>query len=66
MEEYLTIAELAARLKLSKKSIRNKMSSGDFRLGVHYFRPKGMAPRFKGSATAEDGVIEIPMARGHA
>ena len=69
MEEYLTIAELAVRLKLSTKSIRNKMASGDFRLGVHYFRPKGMAPRFKWSAIVawiERGDIEIPMARGYA
>jgi hypothetical protein len=69
MEEYLTIAELAERLKLSKKSVRNKIASGDFRGGVHYFRPKGMAPRFKWSAIVawvEDGAIEIPMARGYA
>jgi hypothetical protein len=69
MEEYVTVAELAERLKLSKKSIRNKMSSGDFREGVHYFRPKGMAPRFKWSAIVawvEDGAIKIPMARGYA
>jgi hypothetical protein len=69
VEEYLTIAELAERLKLSKKSIRNKMASGDFRGGVHYFRPKGMGPRFKWSAIVawmERGDIDIPMARGYA
>jgi hypothetical protein len=69
MEEYVTVAELAERLKLSRKSIRNKISSGDFRMGVHYFRPKGMAPRFKWSAIVawvEDGAIEIPMAKGYA
>ncbi|MBI4489175.1 MAG: HTH domain-containing protein [Deltaproteobacteria bacterium] len=29
-EEYLTIDELAARLKVSPKTIRNKMASGSF------------------------------------
>jgi hypothetical protein len=69
MEEYVTVAELAARLKLSKKSVQNKIALGDFRPGVHYFRPKGMAPRFKWSAIVawmEGGDIDIPMARGYA
>jgi hypothetical protein len=68
VEEYLNIAELAECLKLTKKSVRNKIASGDFRLGVHYFRPKGMAPRFKWSAIVtwmERGDIDIPMARGY-
>lgn len=51
--EYLTVSELAERLKLSPKSVRNKMASGAFRQGVHYFRPPGMAPRFKWSAVVE-------------
>ncbi len=49
-EEYLTIAEVADRLKLKPKTIANKMASGAFRLGVHYFRPPGMQARFKWSA----------------
>jgi len=49
-EEYLTIAELADRLKLKAKTVKNKMASGAFRLGVHYFRPPGMQARFKWSA----------------
>jgi excisionase family DNA binding protein len=48
-EEYLTIAEVAERLKLSRKTIKNKMASGAFRQGVHYFRPPGMQARFKWS-----------------
>ncbi len=48
-EEYLTINEVAARLKVSPKTIRNKMASGTFRKGVHYFSPKGLRPRFKWS-----------------
>jgi len=50
MDEYLTIIELAARLKVRPKTIRNKMASGVFRQGVHYFKPPGMGPRFKWSA----------------
>jgi hypothetical protein len=49
-EEYLTISELAQRLKLKPKTVQNKMASGAFRLGEHYFRPNGLGPRFKWSA----------------
>jgi hypothetical protein len=74
MDEYLTIAEVAERLKLTPKTVRNKMASGVFTEGVHYFRPKGLGTRFKWStivawierkesATPEDG--SIPMARGY-
>ncbi len=50
MDEYLTIAEVAARLKLSAKSVRNKISAGVFREGAHFFRPAGLGTRFKWSA----------------
>jgi hypothetical protein len=46
-EEYLTIEELAARLKLKPKTVRNKMALGVFRKGLHYFSPKGLGLRFK-------------------
>ena len=49
-EEYLTIAEVAARLKISPKTIKNKMAAGIFRKGAHYFSPPGLGPRFKWSA----------------
>src|SRR5688572_29873848 len=49
-EEYLTIEEVAERLKLSRKTVRNKMASGTFRRGEHYFSPPGLGPRFKWSA----------------
>jgi hypothetical protein len=49
-EEYLTIQELSARLKIKPKTIKNKMASGIFRKGVHYFSPAGLGPRFKWSA----------------
>ena len=73
-EEYLTIKELAARLKLDPKTVRNKMAAGTFRKGVHYFRAEGMAARFKWSAVVawlesssaiadDEQAGAIPMAR---
>ena len=50
MEEYLRIAEAAALLRISPRTLRNKMSAGVLRLGVHYFSPPGLGPRFKRSA----------------
>lgn len=49
-EEYLTIEKLAIRLGLKPKTIKNKMASGVFIKGVHFFSPKGLGPRFKWSA----------------
>jgi hypothetical protein len=77
VEEYLSIPELADRLKFSPKTIQNKMAAGIFKRGVHYFRPQGTAPRFKWSAivawleeaegdSANAGARAIPMARGYA
>ena len=74
MEEYLTIAEVAARLKLTPKTVRNKMALGVFRQGEHYFRRKGIGTRFKWGAvvawfeSTEADVSDsdsIPMARGY-
>jgi hypothetical protein len=76
-EEYLTIGELAARLKVKPKTIKNKMASGVLRKGVHYVSPRGLHPRFKWSAivawleekeketTQEQSSGIIPMARGY-
>jgi hypothetical protein len=75
-EEYLSIAELSDRLKLEPKTIRNKMASGVFRKGIHYFSPQGLRPRFKWSAIvawleekdaplSEVAADAIPMARGY-
>ena len=75
-EEYLTIGKLADRLSLQPKTIKNKMASGIFRRGVHYFSPKGIGPRVKWSAavawleqrekqTAPKDGDGIPMARGY-
>jgi hypothetical protein len=75
LDEYLTTAEVAARLKLTPKTIKNKMAAGIFRKGVHYFRPEGLSPRFKWSAVVAwieqtDAIAgkdqqSIPMARGY-
>lgn len=68
-DEYLSVAELAVRLDLSPKRIRNLMSAGVFKAGYHFFRPRGIAPRFKWSRVvewlegSEKRVEEIPMAR---
>ena len=73
MEEYLTIAEVAARLLNKPKSVRNKSSSGVFQRGIHYFSPAGLGPRFKWSAVVawleQSGQTEstgelVSMARG--
>jgi hypothetical protein len=48
-EEYLTIPEVASRLKIKPKTLKNKMAAGIFRKGVHYFSPPGISPRFKWS-----------------
>ena len=75
MEEYLTIVELSARLKISRKTVANKMAAGIFRKGVHYFSPPGLGPRFKWSAVVawleqsrepeDNDENSIPMARGY-
>src|SRR5262245_66495352 len=73
-EEYLTISEVAARLKVTPKTVRNKIASGVFRKGEHYVRPKGLGTRFKWGAVVawlekeETGTPEedaIPIARGY-
>jgi hypothetical protein len=50
VNEYLTIAEVAALLKVSPKRVMNMMCSGIFTEGLHFFRPRGLKPRFKASA----------------
>ena len=75
-KEYLTIDELAERLSVEKKTIKNKMATGIFQKGVHYFSPNGLSPRFKWSAVVawleeKDAAVKnvyadaIPMARGY-
>ena len=75
MEEYLTIKELGERLKISPKTIMNKMALGIFQKGHHYFSRQGLGPRFKWSAVVDwlegkeqpeqENLDSIPMARGY-
>src|SRR5262245_5680238 len=74
-EEYLTIAEVAVRLKIKPKTVKNKMAANIFRKGIHYFSPPGLGPRFKWSAvvawleqsleTETESDDSIPMAQGY-
>ena len=75
-QENLTISEVAARLKLTPKTVRNKMASGIFVKGEHYIRPKGLGTQFKWGAvvawlereeteTRDEALDTIPMARGY-
>jgi hypothetical protein len=73
IEEYLTISDVAQRLKLKPKTIKNKMTAGTFLRGVHYFSPNGIGPRFKWTAVVKwleqaeqpenDNGDQIPMPR---
>ena len=70
MDEYLTIAETAAVLKVSPKRVRNLMSAGVFRQGEHFYRRSGLGPRFKHSAVTawveggdEQKIMTFPVER---
>ena len=78
MSDYLTIDEAAELLRLSPVTVREKMRKGDFCLGIHYFRPRRLKPRFKRSAliefiengpvksdSKERESVSIPMRRGY-
>jgi hypothetical protein len=49
-DEYLTVADVAARLKLTPKTVRNRMYDGTWQRGEHWFSRRGIAPRFRWSA----------------
>ncbi len=36
----MTVAEVAQRLKISPKTVRNRMAGGIYQRGVHYFCPE--------------------------
>ncbi len=74
--EYLTIKELATRLTVKPKTIKNKMANGTFIKGTHFVSPRGLGPRFKWSAVVawlegQEQLVEgngsrgIPMARNY-
>jgi hypothetical protein len=37
-EEYLTVRQLAERIKYREQTLRNMMSAGVFKRGIHYFK----------------------------
>ena len=51
--EYLSVRQLAGRIPYSEGAIRNMMSRGVFRLGVHYTKPNGGRPIFHWPAVQE-------------
>ena len=40
-EEYLTVRQLAGRIKYGEQTLRNMMTAGVFRRGVHYYKRRG-------------------------
>ena len=40
-EEYLTVRQAAERIKYREQTLRNMMSAGVFRRGVHYYKRRG-------------------------
>jgi predicted DNA-binding transcriptional regulator AlpA len=40
-QEYVSIRELSRLIGYAEGTIRNLMSEGEFRLGVHYMKPRG-------------------------
>jgi hypothetical protein len=67
-DEYLTIAQLSAGINYSPQSIRNMMSRGIFRHGVHYVKPRRRV-LFKWRIIiawlhGESATIDIPLTHG--
>ena len=40
-EEYLTVRQVAARIKYCEQTVRNMMTAGVFSRGVHYYKRRG-------------------------
>jgi len=72
----LNVVEAAEFVRVSPRTLRNKMAAGILRLGVHYFRVPGLGPRFKRStleawiegreappSRSGGPLADIPMAR---
>lgn len=63
--EYLSIRQLAGRIPYSEGAIRNMMSRGVFRLGVHFTKPNGGRPVFHWPAV-QDWARSQPDSRRRA
>ncbi|MFI5340838.1 MAG: helix-turn-helix transcriptional regulator [Candidatus Methylomirabilales bacterium] len=70
VEEYLKIEQLSERIPYRPQTIRNMMTKGTFKLGVHYVKPNGTGrPIFIWSAVERwlresEAANVIPLARG--
>lgn len=69
--EYLTTAEAAALLRISVKTLRNKVATGILRQGEHFYRRAGLGPRWKRDALVAwlegrelAAVDQVPLAQG--
>jgi hypothetical protein len=51
--EYITTAEVAQRLRWSRRTLRAKIQAGLFRPDEHFFQRPGCQPRWKWSMVAE-------------
>ena len=51
LEEYLTVAELSERIKFSRQTIYNMISTGKFVKGLHYVKPSRKKVLFTWSST---------------
>lgn len=67
-DEYLTVGEVAARLCLRPKTVRNRMYDGTWRRGEHWFTRRGIGPRFKWPTLARwlEGSDETATSAGRA
>lgn len=70
-KEYLSLGELCYRIPYRPQTIRNLMTQGVLREGVHYFKPTSRRVVFKWQAVkqwieGEDRkeCLVIPLARG--
>jgi excisionase family DNA binding protein len=50
LSRYLTVKETAELLRLSERTVRNKIFEKIFKKGVHYVRQPGIGVRFKAEA----------------
>ena len=52
-ESYVTIEAVSELLSVDLKTVRNKISAGTLKKGVHWFNPRRLRPRFKRSAIVQ-------------
>lgn len=62
MSEYLTSSEAAEMLRIKAKTLNNMKARGVFSEGVHFFRRRGLGPRWKRDALVHwlEGEVQAP------